>query len=81
MGSTTHHVHLRVRAAIRDFTRKELASLFVSTKTGKNLSAEEAKEVLFDHLAQGHEVIPMGPVCTGFDWTGKGCPGHPAGAA
>jgi len=76
MADTTYHVHLSVRAALRDFSRKELASLFQSTKTGKSLSVDEAKEVLYDHLAQGHEVIPLGPVCAGFDWTGKGCPGH-----
>lgn len=81
MGSTTYHVHLRVRAALRDYSRQELASMFRSTKTGKNLSAAEAKEVLYDHLAQGHEVIPLGPVCAGFDWTGRGCPGHQEGAA
>ena len=81
MGKTTYHVHLRVRAALRDFSRKELASLFQSTKTGKSLSVDEAKEVQYDHLAQGHEVIPKGPVCTGFDWTGKGCPGHRDGDA
>lgn len=81
MGSTTYHVHLSVRAALRDFTQKELSSMFRSTKTGKSLSADEAKEVLYDHLAQGHEVIPMGPVCLGFDWKGGGCPGHTEGAA
>ena len=28
-----------------------------------------------DHLAQGHEVIPFGPACEGFDCK-TGCPGH-----
>jgi hypothetical protein len=29
------------------------------------------------HLDDGHQVIPFGEKCEGFDYSGKGCPGHP----
>jgi hypothetical protein len=38
-------------------------------------SAGEDREFWMNHLAKGHEVIPFGDPCEGFDYT-KGCPGH-----
>ena len=43
---------------------------------GRAMSPEEARNALFDELARGHEVIPFGPACEGFDHSGGGCPGH-----
>jgi len=40
----------------------------------KFASVEEFKNSLYDELAKGHEVIPMGE-CEGFDYK-TGCPGH-----
>lgn len=42
---------------------------------GRPMSPDEARDALFDQLAQGREVIPFGPACEGFDYT-TGCPGH-----
>lgn len=75
--TTIHHVHLSVRGALTNMTKRDLAGLFSEVSTGRALSADEARQVLFDHLAQGHEVIPLDPACEGFDYAGGGCPGHP----
>lgn len=44
--------------------------------SGRLMTPDEARHALMDELAKGHEVIPMGEPCEGFDYT-KGCPGHP----
>ncbi len=71
MGRTVH-MCLSVRGALR-WPKKRLRGLFVD-ENGRKTSADESRECLMDHLAQGHEVLPMGE-CEGFDWQ-KGCPGH-----
>jgi hypothetical protein len=69
------HCCLDVRGALKHFSDRELSGMFRNRSTGKSLTADEARDVLYDHLAQGHEVIPMGPPCEGFDYK-TGCPGH-----
>jgi hypothetical protein len=39
------------------------------------LTARDIRDAFFDELSQGHEVIPFGKMCEGFDYK-KGCPGH-----
>jgi len=54
---------------------------------GKDLSPDEARAFLVDELAKGHKVIPFSSECgnpckhadkgcTGFDYSGSGCPGR-----
>lgn len=76
MGNYIGHVHLDVRDALKNMTRRELANMFTNATTGRKLTSDEAKDVLMDHLAAGHKVIPLGKACEGFDYTGSGCPGH-----
>lgn len=71
----TFHIHLSVRGALRDFSKRELKDLF-RFENGRYCTAAEAKEFLADCLAQGKEVLPMGTPCEGFDFSGGGCPGH-----
>jgi hypothetical protein len=78
--SMTYHVHLNVRDAIKNMPRRELKGLFLSMATLKPLSADESKDVLLEHLAQGHEVIPLAS-CDNFDYSGRGCLGHPSEAS
>lgn len=80
MAKTTHHIHISIRGMLKNATRRELAKLLVDTDTGRNLTADEAKDALMDHLAAGHEVMPCGAACEGFDYSGGGCPGHEATA-
>ncbi|MBN2990349.1 hypothetical protein JWR97_01675 [Pseudomonas cedrina subsp. fulgida] len=70
----TLRIHLSVRGAIRDFSKRQLEGMF--SVDGCDCSADEAKDHMLEALAQGKEVLPFGPPCEGFDFTGKGCPGH-----
>lgn len=76
MADTTFHVALSVRGSLKNSSRRELGSMFSNSQTGRRLTADQAKDVLLDHLANGHEVIPLAPACEGFDYTGGRCPGH-----
>lgn len=75
-AGNTFHVALSVRGALKNASRCELGSLFTKGRNGRRLTADEAKDVLLDHLANGHEVIPLAQACEGFDYAGGGCPGH-----
>lgn len=68
-----HHMCVNVRGMIRN---RHFGGL-QDKKTGRYLTHAEAFEALCDELAKGHEVIPMGEPCEGFDYSGGGCPGHP----
>ena len=70
----TFHIRQSVRGAIRDFTKRQLKSIF--RVDGRECTADEAKDHLLEALAQGKEVLPFGPPCEGFDFAGGGCPGH-----
>ena len=65
------HCCLSVRGAIL-WPKRELKGMFV--RDGRKTTAEESREILMDHLAQGHEVLPF-CACPDFDYSGKGCPG------
>ena len=70
------HMCLSVRGALKwdSRTLRRCRPLF-SDDEGRHPSADEIREWLMDELAQGHEVIPIGPGCEGFDFK-NGCPGH-----
>jgi hypothetical protein len=71
----TFHIHLSVRGAQRDFSKRQLKGMF-RFEGDRECSADEAKDHLLEALAQGKEVLPFGPPCDGFDFAGNGCPGH-----
>ncbi len=71
--SRTLHTTLSVRGAL-GMSKRELKRLFRQSD-GRYLSADEAREHLMDELAQGHERLPLGEPCEGFDHK-SGCPGH-----
>ncbi len=72
----TLHMCLSVRGALMNWTAKDFRTLFTRSD-GRRATDAEAKSYLLDELAKGHEVIPMGEPCEGFDYSGGGCPGHP----
>jgi hypothetical protein len=43
---------------------------------GERHTVESLRAALLDALADGHEHLPLGKDCDGFD-PKKGCPGHP----
>jgi len=55
-------------------TKRNLRSITKSDGT-RYASVEEFRSDLMDELVRGHEVIPCGEPCKGFDYK-KGCPGH-----
>lgn len=75
----TVHLCLSVRGALTNWTRRDFANL-LTHNDGRKATAEEAKAYLLEELSKGHEVIPIGPPCEGFDYSGGGCPGHPSEA-
>jgi|ERR1051325_300676 hypothetical protein len=76
MGKRRIHMKLSVRGALMNWSNREFEGCF-SHDDGRPMSPLEAKSALLDELAAGHEVIPCSPDCVGFDYSGKGCPGHP----
>lgn len=74
--SRTIHVCLSVRGALRwDKRQMRQATKWITPTAGGRYTVEQLREALMDELAQGHEVIPYGAECEGFDYK-TGCPGH-----
>jgi hypothetical protein len=73
MATKTVHMCLSVRGALRNAPGSLRG---FAHDDGRKMSTAEAFESLCDELAKGHEVIPMGDACEGFDYK-SGCPGHP----
>jgi hypothetical protein len=71
--ATMMHVSLSVRGYLIG-PDKDCRDLF--KREGRTLTPLEAKVVLAEYLAQGHEVLPFGEPCEGWDKV-NGCPGHP----
>lgn len=65
-----------IRGMLNCFRRKSMAGLIVDN--GRELSDEEARNYLYDHLEKGHKVLPLcdEDECLDFDYFGGGCPGH-----
>ncbi len=77
MTTKTVHMCVSVRGALRNWKPHEWRNCCTDSKTGRTLSPAEVHKCFLDELAKGHEVIPYGGPCEGFDYTGGGCPGHP----
>lgn len=75
MSAKTFHMCLNVRGALMNWSDSRFIGVF-KHDDGRSMTPREAKETLLDELSKGHEVIPCGPVCEGFDFSGGGCPGH-----
>jgi hypothetical protein len=74
MSSRIIHVCLNVRGALMNWRPRDDKGVF-RRDDGTLLSPREAKAALVDELARGHELIPIGGPCEGFDHR-TGCPGH-----
>jgi hypothetical protein len=73
----TMHTCLSVRGALSWDKRQFRNALSWITKPGgeRYRSVDHLRDALFDELAKGHEVIPIGEPCEGFDYK-TGCPTH-----
>ena len=77
MHKTIHHVCLSVRGVLHESDRdmqRLLNSVMIDGK--KPQTVGDLREAFADQLALGHEVLPFGDPCEGFDYAGRGCPGH-----
>lgn len=78
MGRTTFHMCINVEGLLRTLMRKRSKmATGITDDNGRPMTREDAISRLFDELRAGHSVLPFGPGCDGFDYGGKGCPGHP----
>ena len=71
MGTIKYHMCLNVREALRN------QDFGMFTEEDGPVSTDDGFKFLCDQLAMGREVMPFGVACEGFDYSGKGCPGHP----
>ena len=76
MTKEIRHMCSDIRGMLRNHTRKNsLDNIFRDAKTGRSIGDAEAREYLYDCLAKGWRVIPLGD-CDNFDYQ-TGCKGHP----
>ena len=75
---TRTHLCISVRGVLRWPDRKLVSDWkgSITDDAGVALTtAREIRDFFMDHLSKGHEVIPFGKPCEGFDYK-DGCPGH-----
>ena len=77
--SRIQHMHISVRGVLLK-TDEEIArdwrGMVMRDDGTLVTSAYEIRQSFMDELAKGHEVLPFGKPCEGFDYAGGGCPGH-----
>ena len=73
----TFHMCIDVRGMLNWTRRETMRNLKNITKSDgtRYASVAEFRNSLMDELVRGHEVLPIGDLCEGFDFK-KGCPGH-----
>lgn len=67
------HVSISIRDALTNMSKRELESAF-KHPDGRKMTSIEAREALYDALAQGNEFLRIGE-CDNFD-PKSGCRGH-----
>lgn len=72
---TRHHMCLNLRGTLRNFNPREWLGV-VTDDDGRVFTPDQVREHFFDEIQKGHVVIPLGKPCEGFDYSGRGCPGH-----
>lgn len=76
MTKQIQHMCQSVRGALQNWKPRDWRNV-IRDDQGRWLTPAEAKFFFMDELAKGHEVLPFGEPCEGFDYSGGGCPGHP----
>lgn len=76
--SKSYHMCMNVRGFIRNTKFPRGYAGIFRHEDGRSMTPDEAREQLFNELAQGHEVIPCVSkgACDNFDYSGGGCQGH-----
>lgn len=76
MTVAKRHLAINVQGFLENYRRRSMAGL-VTNDDGSKCTDAEARQFFYDHLKQGHTVIPTcdPKECPDFDYTGDGCPG------
>lgn len=69
-----HHTCLSIEGCLNYHKRKKIN--YFQDENGNTISDQKARIYLAECQNKGWKVIPMGEECEGFDYFGKGCPGH-----
>ncbi|HBC94802.1 MAG TPA: hypothetical protein DCZ10_18370 [Pelotomaculum sp.] len=64
---TVRHMCADIRGMLENNTRKGSLKGVFEDETGRRLSHEEARDYLYDCLAKGWKVVPIGD-CDNFDY-------------
>ena len=70
----TRHMCADIRGMLRNHARKGSLKGVFKDEAGRGVSDEAARDYLYDCLAKGWQVMPMGD-CDNFDYQ-TGCKGH-----
>jgi hypothetical protein len=78
VGSRRIHIGISVRGVLRQPLRqiwREWKGAVTDDEGNPLPDAESIRDAFMNELAKGHEVIPFGEPCEGWDYR-TGCPGH-----
>ena len=69
-----YHMGMNIEGCLRNYRGRKIK--IFTNDDGSQISDKEARKYLAECQAKGWKVIPFGELCEGFDYFGKGCPGH-----
>lgn len=71
------HMAVNIQGFLENYRRRSMKVLIINDD-GTPMTDSEARQYLYDHLKQGHSLLPMCSEkdCPDFDYFGGGCPGH-----
>ena len=66
-----------IQGFLEHYRKRSMRGLVIKDD-GTPMTDAEARQYLYDHLLQGHKLLPMcdEKECPDFDYFGGGCPGH-----
>lgn len=71
---STHHMCMSIEGLLHNYKIRKIN--FFTNDDGLPSSDKEARKYLAECQEKGWKKIPFGEPCEGFDYFGKGCPGH-----
>lgn len=77
MTIAKRHMGINIQGMLEHYRKRSMRGLIINDD-GKPMTDTEARQYLYNHIKQGHSVLPMcdDKECPDFDYFGGGCPGH-----
>lgn len=77
MTVAKRHMGIDIHGMLEHYRKRSMRGLIIDDD-GKPLNDAESRQYLYNHIKQGHSVLPMcdDKECPDFDYFGGGCPGH-----